>query len=223
MMDSKPHKELPVRHLLRPGSGTDGSHPAIFLLHGYGSDEADLFSFASELPGELYVISLRAPYPLQPFGYAWYSIDFNAPQGKWNDTSQAIASRELILETIDLAIEAYSLDAGRISLLGFSQGTILSYALALSYPQRFKSVIALSGYIDPEMLLPDYQKRDLRNLQIYASHGQVDMVIPISWAQQSAGLLKSLKIPHVFEEYPVGHGVSPANLRSFVNWMQGKY
>ena len=195
----------------------------MFLLHGYGCDEADLFSFAAELPGDLCVISLRAPYSLQPLGYAWYSIDFNAPQGKWNDTGQAIASRELILKTIDLAIEAYSLDAGRISLLGFSQGSILSYALALSYPERIKSVVALSGYVDPEMLLLGYRDKDLSKLQIYASHGQVDMVIPVSWAQQAADFIDSLGIDHRYREFPIGHGVSPENLADFKAWLKGKY
>lgn len=35
--------------------------PLMVLLHGYGSNEKDLFSFASELPKELHIISLRAP------------------------------------------------------------------------------------------------------------------------------------------------------------------
>lgn len=215
--------QLPLEHLARPNTGGGKLPPALFMLHGYGSDEADLFSFAPELPGDLFVISLRAPFALQPFGFAWYAIDFNAPQGKWNDTAQAVSSRELVLRTIDQAITAYGLDPDRISLLGFSQGTILSYALALSYPQRFRSVIALSGYIDPEMVLPEYRSRDLSGLQVYASHGQVDMIIPLAWAQQTAGLLGALNIPHTYKEYPVGHGVSPDNMRSFVRWMQGKY
>jgi phospholipase/carboxylesterase len=34
------------------------------LLHGYGSNE-DLFSFATELPEEYFIISARAPYDMQ--------------------------------------------------------------------------------------------------------------------------------------------------------------
>ncbi|MEJ2162251.1 MAG: alpha/beta fold hydrolase [Robiginitalea sp.] len=216
-------KNLPLEHIIRPDSGNVSPPPAIFLLHGYGSNEADLFSFANELPEDLFVISLQAPYSLDPFGYAWYSIDFDAPRGKWNDIKQARASRELLLRTIDQAIEAFQLDSKRISLLGFSQGSILSYALALSYPERIKSVIALSGYADIEMLEPGYQSNDLSKLKIYASHGQVDMVIPISWAQQSSEFINSLGIDIKYEEYPVGHGVAPNNLHSFIAWMQDKY
>lgn len=219
----EPKKTLSLPHLIRPDSGKTARPPALFMLHGYGSDEEDLFSFARELPEDLFVISLQAPYRLEPFGHAWYAIDFNAPQGKWNNLEQAETSRELVLRTIEEAIQQYGLDPDRINLLGFSQGSILSYALALSYPERIKSVIALSGYIDKAMLVPGYKEKDLKALQIYASHGQVDMVIPVSWAQRTSELLESLKIEHLYEEYPVGHGVSPKNLDSFKTWMADKY
>ena len=53
-------------------------NPLLLLLHGYGSNEADLFSFASELPDKYYIVSARAPYDLQYGSYAWYAINFDA-------------------------------------------------------------------------------------------------------------------------------------------------
>jgi len=222
-MDEIKREKLPLHHLLRPNTDGKPKPPALFMLHGFGSNEEDLFSFAPELPGDLFVISLRAPYELPPYGNAWYAINFEAPRGKWNDVGQAVKSRELLLETITEAITKYRLDPDRISLLGFSQGSILSYALALSYPEKIKSVIALSGYVDPEMLIPGYQDRDLSQLQIYASHGQVDMVIPVAWAQQAADFIDALGIDHRYREFPIGHGVSPENLADFMTWLEGKY
>lgn len=216
-------EKLPLDHLLRPNTDGEPRPPALFMLHGFGSNEQDLFSFAPELPEDLFIISLRAPYQLPPYGHAWYSINFEAPRGKWNDVEQAKNSRDLLLETIEEAIAKYHLDADRISLLGFSQGSILSYALALSHPERVKSVIALSGYVDPEMLAPEYRRGNLSDLQIYASHGQTDMVIPVAWAQQSADFIKSLGIDLHYEEFPLGHGVSAQNLANFKSWMKGKY
>jgi phospholipase/carboxylesterase len=193
------------------------------MLHGYGSNEADLFSFAQELPDDLYIISFRAPFDMQPFGHAWYAINFEGPQGKWNDIPQAIQSRDLVLKSIDSAIKEYHLDSDRISLLGFSQGTILSYALALTYPKRIKSLVALSGYVDPEMLGPQSASADLSKLQIFASHGQVDPIIPSAWAQDSVNFLKSRGIQVTYKEYPVGHGVSAENLSALKKWLQGRY
>ena len=213
---------LSLEYLHRPSSIKSGKKPAIFLLHGYGSNEEDLFSFASELPQELEVISMRAPYHLDPFGYAWYAINFDADYGKWSDDEQATESRDKIIAFMDEAIASFELDEANITLLGFSQGTILSYAVALSFPQKVKNLIALSGYINEKILVGDKSEKDYSRLSIYASHGQVDQVIPLEWAQKTPDFLKELDIEHVYEEFPVGHGVSPQNFYSFRNWLNQK-
>ncbi|WP_418501495.1 alpha/beta hydrolase [Flagellimonas sp.] len=210
---------LSLEHLIRPSQLTTGKPPAIFLFHGYGSNEEDLFSFAPELPEELMVISVRAPYDLEPFGHAWYAINFDAEQGKWSNDAQARESRDKIVKFIDEAIEAYNLDAENITLLGFSQGTILSYAVALSYPEKVKNVIALSGYINEKILVDGYAEKELGHLNFYASHGQVDQVIPLEWAQRTPDFLEQLGIAYTYEEFPIGHGVSQQNFFSFRKWL----
>nr|WP_321412966.1 alpha/beta fold hydrolase [uncultured Allomuricauda sp.] len=213
-------KTLSLEYLLRPSSKDSGKVPALFMFHGYGSNEEDLFSFASELPDELMIISVKAPYTLEPFGHAWYAINFEAEQGKWSDDEQAKESREKIVQFIDEAVEAYNLDEANITLLGFSQGTILSYSVALSYPEKVKNVVALSGYINESILIDGYAEKDHGKLNFYASHGQVDQVIPLEWAQRVPEFLKKLNIPTTYEEFPVGHGVSQQNFFSFKKWLE---
>lgn len=213
---------LSLEHLIRPSSLTQEKPPVLFMFHGYGSNEEDLFSFAPELQSKFCVISVRAPYPMQPFGNAWYAINFDAQQGKWSDDQQAKKSREKIVMFIEEACETYGLDKNKVTLLGFSQGTILSYAVALSYPEKIKNVVALSGYINEAILKEGYEEKDHTNLKIYASHGQVDQVIPPEWAQRAPEFLKKLGIAHVYEEFPVGHGVAPQNFHSFKKWLEDK-
>ena len=188
------------------------------MLHGYGSDENDLFSFASELPEELFIIAVRAPYPIQPYGNAWYAIHFDAPQGKWSDDEQAKTSRDRIAEFVNYACEQYPVDNNRVTLLGFSQGTILSLATALTYPDRIKNVIGLSGYIN-ENIMELQPSASYKHLNIYTSHGNADMVIPVQWARQTKPFLDNLGIMNVYEEYAVGHGVAPQNFYSFRDWL----
>ncbi|MEO9511647.1 MAG: alpha/beta fold hydrolase [Flavobacteriaceae bacterium] len=209
---------LSLEYLLRP-SVKSGKVPAIFMLHGYGSNEEDLFSFAAELPEELTVLSVKAPYDLEPFGHAWYAINFDADQGKWSDDEQAKISRDKIVAFIDEACQSYNLDEKNITLLGFSQGTILSYAVALSFPEKVKNVIALSGYINEGILVEGYKDKDHSGLQIYTSHGQVDQVIPLEWAQKTPDFLRNMEVQHVYEEFPIGHGVSQQNFYSFRDWL----
>lgn len=211
---------LSLKHLIRPAKAGIQKPSPLFMLHGYGSNEEDLFSFAAELPEELFVISIRAPYPMEPFGNAWYAIHFDAQDGKWSDDEQAIQSREKIVDFLDEACAAYTLDNEKITLLGFSQGTILSFSVALSYPEKIKNVIGLSGYINQGILSEGYQEKDHSNLNIYSSHGQVDAVIPLEWAQRTPDFLNQIGIANKFEEFPIGHGVSPQNFYSFKNWLE---
>lgn len=212
-------KDLSLHHIVREPIKKTENPPGLILLHGYGSDENDLFSFAAELPEELFIISVRAPYPMQPFGNAWYAIYFDNTNGKFSDDQQAIESRDKIAGFIDEAVKAYDLNPNNISLLGFSQGTILSYAVALSYPSKVKNVVALSGYLNEDILKEGYEKNDFSSINIYCSHGSVDQVIPVDWARKAPVKLKELGIETELNEFPVGHGVDPRNFHQLKEWI----
>ncbi|MBD0832640.1 alpha/beta hydrolase [Aestuariibaculum sediminum] len=215
------NSELSLYHITRPSSLKENA-PLLIMMHGYGSDEDDLFSFASELPEELFIISVKAPYPLQPYGNAWYAINFDAEKGKWNDNIQAAQSRDLIAKFIDEAVQTYPVNKENVTLLGFSQGSILSYAVALNYPDKIKNVIALSGYINKEILPESVNDTNYSNLNFYCSHGSADQVIPVDWARQTAPFLEQLNINHKYSEFPVGHGVAPQNFFEFKDWLKDK-
>jgi len=211
-------KDLSLFHVVRESSLKENA-PLLILFHGYGSDENDLFSFASELPETLFIISARAPYPMQPYGNAWYAINFDAENGKWSDDEQAKMSRDLIGKFIDEVIESYPINKNSVTLLGFSQGTILSYAVALTYPEKINNVIALSGYVN-ENLFEIKAKEQYEHLNFYCSHGSVDQVIPVDWARQSPKFLSALNIKNQYSEFPVGHGVAPQNFYELKKWLR---
>ena len=211
---------LSLYHLVRKPKVSVEKAPLLIMLHGYGSNEEDLFSFAEELPEELFIISLRAPYPMPPYGYAWYAIHWDNTDGKFSDDVQAVASREKIADFITEAVEEYPVDPNNVTLVGFSQGCILSFAVALSYPEKVKNVIGLSGYINPAILKEGYKNNDFSNLSVYSSHGTQDQVIPVSWARNTKSFLDSLNIENTFSEFPVGHGVAPQNFMELKKWLE---
>ena len=179
-----------------------------------------MFSFATELPEEYFVISARAPFDMMHGSYAWYAINFDADENKFSDIVQAQESRDIIAKFIDELINTYPIDVDNVTLIGFSQGCILSYAVALSYPEKVQRVVAMSGYLNTEIAVDDFAKNDFSNLKIFASHGTVDQVIPVDWARKSIPVLEDLEITVVYKEYPVGHGVAPQNFFDFKNWLQ---
>ena len=197
-------------------------NPLLLLLHGYGSNEEDLFSFASELPQDHYVISVRAPYELQPYGHAWYAIHFDADENKFSDNVQAKQSVQLIAGFIDEIVKQYPIDAKNVTLIGFSQGAILSYATALTYPEKVTKVVALSGYFNQEIMPEVIDTKAISHLKFFVSHGSVDQVIPVEWARKAKPALENLGLEVEYQEYPVGHGVAPQNFFDFKNWLLKK-
>lgn len=211
---------MTLHHLVREPKIKLEKNPLLLLLHGYGSNEEDLFSFASELPDHYYVISVRAPYDLQYGSYAWYAIDFDADEKKFSDLNQARSSRDVIANFIDELVTNYPIDTNNITLIGFSQGCILSYAVALSYPEKIQRVVAMSGYFNTEIAKDNFEKNNFSNLTFFASHGSVDQVVPVDWARKAKPLLDNLGIENVYKEYPIGHGISPQNFYDFKNWLE---
>lgn len=208
-------------HLVRKPKKPVEKAPLLIMLHGYGSNEEDLFSFADDLPDELFIISVRAPFQMPPYGNAWYAIHWQgSSNGKFSDDEQAVASREKIVQFLDEVIEKYPVDKDNVTLVGFSQGCILSFAVALSYPEKVRNVIGLSGYINREILKKGYEKNDFSNLSVYSSHGTVDQVIPVTWARLTKPFLDSLNIENTYSEFPVGHGVAPQNFRELKQWLE---
>ena len=202
---------------LRSPKSAVAKPPVLFLLHGYGSHEEDLFSFAPHLPDDFLIISLRAPLNLAFGGYAWYSIHFDADQDKWTDVEEAKAAQQILWHNIEHHLEQFGLKDQPINLLGFSQGAILSWALALSQPQKVDRVIALSGYVNEDIFT--YSSQTLDHLQCFCSHGTQDQTIPVGWAKRSLERVQDKQVNIAFFEYAAGHGVAPENFQDLLEWL----
>ena len=188
----------------------------VFLLHGFGSNEQDLFSFSPYLNQDATIVSLRAPITLYPNSYAWYNI-FYSVSVKTYDKEAAKFIRDKLINEIDYFINKYDCDSDRITLIGFSQGAILAHAIAQN--SNIKNLIALSGYVDEDLI--SFKKTN--NLSIYISHGKYDEVIPFQESYKTNKLLDDNNVKYEFKAFNQGHGVSSQNLKSFLDWIKDKY
>lgn len=206
-----------LEYKIRKSAIENQKNPSIILLHGYGSDENDLFSFAEYLPKKYTIISLRAPFETPMGGYCWFSINFNNSNEKWSDHKQAYQSILNLESQIDFFIQKYNLEPDQVDLLGFSQGAVLSWALLLDFSIKINRAVCLSGYIDKSLLKEDiYSYRDII---AYSSHGTNDPVIPFDWAKTSIESLKENNPNVVFNSFEDAHNVSQENFQSILNWL----
>ena len=212
--------KLPFFHLIKKSCLVDVPSPLLIMAHGYGSNENDLFSFSRDLPDKLTIVSIRGDVNIQNIGYAWYDINIEFNGNKTYDIEKAIESRDKVADCIEKCTEIYNTDKNNVTLLGFSQGSILVNAVALTYPEKVKNVIAFSGVVDPNII--NLSSKSLKNLSFYISHGTLDEVLPYNLSKESLKFLEKNNLNFVFEDFPVGHGVSPENFKSMLSWLTKK-
>ncbi|MEP6925447.1 MAG: alpha/beta hydrolase [Pyrinomonadaceae bacterium] len=195
--------------------------PLLILLHGVGSNEADLFSFASLLDERFFVVSVRAPFALGYGGFGWFELEFS-PQGLSANLVQAEESRQKLLEFIDEITAKYDLDAQRVFLTGFSQGAIMSYALMLTEPEKFAGVVAMSGRLVSKTLPHQADPERLRDFPILVTHGTLDQVLPIENGRAAKTFLERLPVKLEYREYEMAHQVSEESLQDVADWLKEK-
>jgi len=203
--------------LRRPAQTEPGkTYPALFLMHGIGSNEQNMLSLVNGLEDRFYIFSIRGHLP-QPPGYAFFTIQgYGKPHREVFDEG----IRKLT-SFIDYACEDYPLDESQLFLLGFSQGAILSMTLGLTLGSRIKGIIALSGYI-PAFVKEEYQIQSVDNLSLFISHGVLDQVLPFDWGVANNEYFSGLGADVTFKTYQEGHTVSMDNHRDFMNWLMEK-
>ena len=141
---------MDLQFLVREPENITPNSQLLVMIHGYGSNEEDLFSFRHDLPEDWIIVSYRAPKMTDYNGFSWYDIDFNDAE-KFIDVEQAVDSMKAIMKSIDNIKHHYQLE-GKTNMMGFSQGGILTYAMTLTYPEYFQKIACLSAYPEPKIL-----------------------------------------------------------------------
>lgn len=209
MLDSSMIYELrkPFKH------DPNKTYPAIFVMHGMGSNEQNMLPLVAGLEDMFYIFSVRGPLS-QPPGFAYFTIQgYGKPHRKAFDHGI-----KQLTDFIDYAAERYPIDQDRFYLLGFSQGAIVSMTLGLILGNRIKGIVALSGYI-PEFVKDEYRIKPFDQLSLFISHGEFDNVLPHEWGVDSSEFFRGFGAQVTFKAYSEGHTVSLKNQQDFMKWI----
>ncbi|WP_462411576.1 alpha/beta hydrolase [Neobacillus sp. Marseille-QA0830] len=203
-----------IYELRRPKNAIPGQkYPALFVMHGIGSNEQNMLSIVNGLEDIFFIFSIRG-HLTQGTGYAYFTIQgYGKPHREvFDDGIKRLAN------FIDNASIKYEIDPEQIYLLGFSQGAIVSMTLALTLGNKIKGVVALSGYI-PQFVKEEYKINPGKYLSVFISHGEYDQVLPYEWGEENDNYFTKLGVPVTFQSYPEGHTVSEKNLQDFRAWI----
>ncbi|WP_219835048.1 alpha/beta hydrolase [Paenibacillus sp. R14(2021)] len=200
-MTSPFHFDIHLPAHMEPGK----RYPAVFTLHGKGSNERNMFGLVQPLQDEFIIIGIRGNLTLGA-GYQYYGlISLGNPIREQFDP--AIAELTAFIHEITAH---YPIDPGKRYLLGFSQGAILAMTLALTMGAELKGIVALNGYV-PSFVKTEYPLRSVKDMSIFISHGEFDSVFPVGIGRESADYFRTRTERLTFNLYPTDHGVSPEN------------
>jgi phospholipase/carboxylesterase len=199
----------------------DGPHPAVVALHGWGASAMDLIGLAAHVAdGRCLMLCPegRIDVPLGPMvGHGWFPLTMGAPP----DPAALQQAVDQVRRFLDAAAQRYPIATDQLVLLGFSQGGVVAYALALAEPQRFAALVALSSWLPPP-LAPANSGIEHERLPTLVHHGTTDELVPIERGRASVETLRSLRVPVTYREFDMGHEINAASLSHLSAWLREK-
>ncbi|WP_455912172.1 alpha/beta hydrolase [Pseudomonas putida] len=217
--DSTLHTDLPLSYLEQTQSDAR-NQPLVIFLHGFGSNEEDLFGIKDALPSTWTYLSARAPMPVDPQGYRWFTK--TPGDGDYNgETADLQRSAALIEDFVGKATAKYHTQSDRVFLVGFSQGAIMSYEVGLRKPALVRGIAALSGSVLPVLKAELKPSESLGKLAIFIGHGTLDQALPYASATQANEVLVGLGLTPEFHGYPgMPHTVSETEVQDLKAWLE---
>jgi phospholipase/carboxylesterase len=200
----------------------DGPHPTIVAMHGWGSNALDLIGLAPYIAGgRCLTVCPQGPVEVEigaVNGYGWYQLRIGAPPGM--EAMGCAAYR--LMRFVDAALERYPVDRRKLIVMGFSQGGVMAYNLAIRHPERFAALVALSTWFPEELAEYAVNRDALAQLPTLVQHGRADDMIEVAKARQSIERLRAFKMPLTYREYDGAHEVTADAIRDLSAFLMEK-
>lgn len=203
-------------------------HELLVLCHGYGAPGDDLFGFANHLIREYrkhkrYPVMLfpAAPIDLEeygmPGGRAWWPLNMarlmelvakNDIGEMRDEVPPGIdEARDALTQTIQEALDRYSLSCNELTIGGFSQGAMLAVDTAIrGLPHRPNRLVIFSGALICESLWKEKVAR-IAETHVIQSHGRFDNILPIQTGRWLHTMLKEACESIRYDEFDGPHTI----------------
>ncbi|MFN3934136.1 MAG: alpha/beta hydrolase [Parvibaculum sp.] len=166
---------MTLNALRRSATSGDAKWLVVFL-HGYGSSGADLMTFAdywqSSMPNVAFVAP-DGPTPAKDGGFQWVG---KRPAGDPKLYDDAVDAAPQLHAFLDAELARLNLDASRLALVGFSQGTVMALHLGLRRAVAPAAVLGYSGgLVGADRLAAEMTSKP----PVMLVHGEQDQLAPL--------------------------------------------
>jgi phospholipase/carboxylesterase len=183
--------------------------PLVVAIHGLGDKPESFQLLLDDLPVRARVLVPRGPMPHGDDGYSWFAFHNDDDGDGAREQAQGIReSADRLARLIGSVAKKYG-GPSRAVLCGFSQGGILSFAVAASHPEIVAYAIPVAGYLPPA-LWPAERPKTKPLPKIVALHGDADRLISLESARWTVEALRSNGFDTSLKSWPgVGHAMVP--------------
>ena len=200
----------------------EGSSPTVIALHGWGASAQDLLGLAPHFPDRFLTLCPQGitTLPIAPGvqGYGWFPLVPGQPP----EPRAFLKASAQLRAFVEQARERYRLDRRKTVVLGFSQGGLMGFDLALREPEGFAGLIALSSWL-PELLAANLpQVSAQQGFPVLVLHGTEDQLIEVARARETRQILERFGVDLSYQEFAMGHEISPEALRVVVQWLRDR-
>lgn len=203
-----------------PDSFEQSRRILLILLHGYGADMHDLAGLAPYLTPGVNLLCLQG-LMRSPFGgRSWFDIQY-LPDGSLQfDEKQALATGELMAQTLKMIIAERSTLNELVILGGFSQGAGVAMLTAILVPEILQGLLLMSGRCPDHIgqLISDTGK--FAHLPVFIGHGTQDQVLKIQNGRDLKTFWQKLPVWVTYQEYLMGHEISANELQDINSWLE---
>lgn len=186
----------------------DAPQQLFLLCHGVGASAQDLVPvgqhFAARFP-DATVVSLQGPQACD-FGQGrqWFSVSGITEESRPARVAQALPAFQSMVQAWQ---DRCALGADATTLIGFSQGSIMSLASTQNQPLLASRVVAFAGrFAAAPAVAP-------AGMSVHLIHGEADPVISVEHSRMAAQQLQALGVhATLYTEPGMGHGINAAML-----------
>jgi phospholipase/carboxylesterase len=199
-----PEADLSFIERVTAGADREARLPMIVAIHGLGDRPEAFIGVFDGFATPARIVSLRAPDPWGD-GFAWFPF---RPNDSVETRAQGIDRAAARVVTTMRSLVARRPTRGKPIVTGFSQGGMLSFAIAAEHPELVRAAIPVSGVL-PEPLFGSIRP-GAAGPRIVALHGEADERVPLDPTRRGVAALVGKGFDARLETFPgVGHQIPP--------------
>jgi phospholipase/carboxylesterase len=181
----------------------DDVMPTVIAMHGLGDNPRHFIELFHGFDG-VRVIAPAGPIARDDGGHSWFA---HMATSEPDAIARELPERADDVDGLIRWLHAHEKVAGKPAVVGFSQGAMMSFEIALTHADHIAGAVPIAGFL-PTQAIPT--SAPSATAPVRAIHGDADRRLAFSEGERTVADLKKLGFDATMDRFPgVGHSIPP--------------